>query len=304
MLVACSGGADSAALVLALADRRPAVAHVLHDLRPRAQAEADRDATRALAERFGLRFVEAEVCVAGLPGNLEALARRARYEALARLAREVGVGHVLTGHHADDQLETLLLRLCRGAGVNGLRGIAPRRMFEGIQIIRPMLGLRRAECEAFCARCGFAWRHDQTNDDLSFTRAAIRHRVLPVLTQIDPRALGNSERVAEHMRQAARHLRRQARAVIETAQASESCLRWNRAALSDVDDWVLGEALRLASARLGGARGADRRGSRPVLACIRSIRRPSGEVRMIEWGRLRVVITRDEVRMEGGGDVE
>ena len=301
-LVACSGGADSAALVLALADRRPTVAHVVHDLRPKVQAEEDRDATRALAERFCLRFLEAQVRVAERPGNAEALARRARYDALSDLARENGMGFVLTGHHADDQFETLLLRLCRGAGVGGLRGIAPRRRLGDIEIIRPMLGIRRAECEAFCARCGYEWRHDTTNDDQSLARAAIRKRVLPVLAEIDPRAIGNAGRVARHMRAAASHLHRQAEAIVESASMTEHSMRWNRAELCQLDDWVLGEALRLASLRLGGHDGADRRGSRPVADCIRGIRNSRGEERMIEWQSVHVTIRRDQVILEGSKD--
>lgn len=297
-LVACSGGADSAALLLALADRKPTVAHIVHDLRPGSEARGDRDATHGLARALGLTFVESRVSVKSSAGNAEALARRARYRALEALARAQGLRYVATGHHADDQLETLLLRLCRGAGVNGMRGIAPHRRIGQVELIRPMLGVRRAECEALCARCGYAWRLDATNEDLSLARAALRARVMPALAEIEPRAATNSGRVARHMRAAAAHLRSQALKIVESAHAGERSLRWERACLRDADEWVLGEALRVAAARLGSDHGNDRLGSKPVGACVRAIRDARGGERTLPCGRARIIVRREEILME------
>ncbi|MCL4220070.1 MAG: tRNA lysidine(34) synthetase TilS [Phycisphaerales bacterium] len=302
-LIACSGGADSAALVLALADRSPTVAHVVHDWRPREQALADRDATRALAEALDLSFVERQVVVRGEVGNLEAVARRERYWALCQMAVERGLRFVATAHHADDQLETLLLRLCRGAGVHGMRGIAPRRSMGAVEIIRPALGVRRRECEEFCARCGFAWRVDATNEDATLARAALRLRVLPALLEIEPRAAENAERVARQMRRAASHLHDEAAALLETAAQGEGVLTWERNRLRASHEWVLGQALRLAALRVSGQRGSDRRGARAVGACVRGIRDHAGGQRVFEWGGVRVIVERERVSMKGVGDV-
>ncbi|MBL8745089.1 MAG: tRNA lysidine(34) synthetase TilS, partial [Phycisphaerae bacterium] len=174
-LIACSGGADSTALLLALAlaSRELVVGHVLHDLRARADAEADRDFVRVLADRLGLPFVEAEVRVAACPGNAESNARRERYRSLARLASAHNCLFVATAHHADDQFETMLMALTRGCGPGGLRGIAPSRVLPEsetdrvVTLIRPMLHVTRAEARAACASAGIAWREDRTNTDTS-----------------------------------------------------------------------------------------------------------------------------------------
>lgn len=297
-LIACSGGADSAALVLALADRSPTVAHVVHDWRPAEEALADRDATRALAEGLGLRFFERHVTVRGQAANIEAIARRQRYQALGAMAEECGLRFVATGHHADDQLETLLLRLCRGAGVHGMRGIAPRRALGAVEVIRPMLGVRRSQCEALCARCGYVWRVDATNMDTARARAALRRRVLPPLLEIQPQAIENSERVARQMRRAAAHLHEQATALLESSEKGAGCLTWQRATLRASDEWVLGQMLRLAALRVSGVHGADRRGARPVGACVRAIRDQKGGRRELTWGGVRVVIEREMVMMK------
>jgi tRNA(Ile)-lysidine synthase len=132
-LIACSGGADSSGLAIALASAvsKPrmqfVVAHVVHDMRAEDEALADRDATKGLAARLGLEFVESRVRLRGLSGNAEAVARRLRYAALKQLAEDHGCGFIATAHQADDQLETMLMKLIRGAGPRGLAGVAPSR---------------------------------------------------------------------------------------------------------------------------------------------------------------------------------
>ncbi|VAX42586.1 tRNA(Ile)-lysidine synthetase, partial [hydrothermal vent metagenome] len=151
-LVACSGGADSVALVLMLAagggvGSEIVVGHVLHDLRSADETAADRDLVAGLAARLGLRFVEAPVTVRDQPGNAEGNAREARYHQLERLAWETGCPFVATAHHANDQVETMLMAMLRGAGVGGMAGMEPRRGLgeRGIALVRPMLEIGGAE---------------------------------------------------------------------------------------------------------------------------------------------------------------
>ena len=167
---AVSGGADSLALlVLAVAAGCEVTAHhVDHGLRAGSAAEAER--VRAAAERVGAGFRAHRVEVEPGP-NLEARARAARYGVLPE--------GVLTGHTADDQAETVLLNLLRGAGIDGLAGMAPDR--------RPLLQLRRAETVALCAELELDPVHDPSNDNPEHRRNRVRHELLPLLNDIAQR---------------------------------------------------------------------------------------------------------------------
>lgn len=297
-LIACSGGADSAALVLALADRGVEIAHILHDLRPAPEAEADRDAVQALAQSLGIPFAQASVEVRDRPGNAEANASRARYDALRRLAEKRGIAFVATAHHADDQLETLLLRLARGSGAHGLRGIAPSRRLGQVRVIRPMLEATRAESRALCAECGFDWREDRTNTDLSRARAAIRHTVVPALLAVEPRALGGASRTARQMRLASVLIDAEAQRLLAAADSAPDHFQWPRDLLAKEPATTIGAALRQAATRLLGNRFADARHSDAVLEVVRAIRDASPHARRFAWRGLTITLDRRTVRIE------
>ena len=170
VVCAVSGGADSLALlVLAVSAGCTATAiHVDHDLRPGSASEAD--VVRAAAERFGAAFESRAVSVPSGP-NIEARARAARRSVLPRSA--------LTGHTADDQAETVLLNLLRGAGLDGLRGMRDTN--------KPLLRLRRVETHALCASLGLEVVDDPSNRDLSLRRNAVRHELKPLLDELSQR---------------------------------------------------------------------------------------------------------------------
>jgi len=177
ILVAVSGGADSLALLLAAADVAPGrtgVASLDHGLRPEAREEVTRVGELAL-ER-GLAFHGAELGIHPGPGA-EARARAARYAALERIARADGYSAIATAHTADDQAETLLMRLGRGAALRGAAGIQPGRGM----LIRPLLEVRRADTLALVRAAGLTPVQDPSNADRSLLRARIRHQVLPAL---------------------------------------------------------------------------------------------------------------------------
>jgi tRNA(Ile)-lysidine synthase len=171
-VVACavSGGADSLALLVlsVAAGCKVTAVHVDHGLRPGSEREAA--VVAAAAARFGATFVAERVEVPAGP-NLEARARAARYGVLPPGAR--------TGHTADDQAETVLLNLIRGAGLDGLGGFDPER--------RPIRRLRRHETVALCAAAGLDPVHDPSNADPAFRRNRIRHELLPLLDVIAER---------------------------------------------------------------------------------------------------------------------
>jgi tRNA(Ile)-lysidine synthase len=173
--LAVSGGPDSMALLL-LADAalpgRIAVASVNHGLRPEAAGEV------ALVEqacaRRAIPFTPVTVSLA--PGNLQSQARAARYAALADWAQAEALGALVTAHHADDQAETLLLRLNRGSGLSGLAGVRAASLMDDSELLllRPLLGWRKAELEALVAEAGITAARDPSNDNPGFDRVRMR----------------------------------------------------------------------------------------------------------------------------------
>lgn len=311
-LVALSGGADSTALALALATATPdlVLAHVVHDLRPEAEAHRDRDAARALAAPLGLPFAERAVHVRPAPGarpvNLEAAARRARYAALADMARAAGCRYVATAHHADDQLETVIMSLLRGAGPAGLRGMPAKRLLArqsgdrpAVWLIRPMLApgseITRDVCRRLCRVAGVAWAEDATNADTTRLRAAVRASVVPALKAIAPRAARRALAAAEHAVACERLVRRDAGVLIAGGTNLPGQVTCARSALREAPPIVLGEALRLARRFvLGDAAdvpGAARLGKRTLDAAARAIRDASSDPRSFPLAGAIVEIT-------------
>ena len=188
--IACSGGPDSLALLLAAraSGADPVALHVDHGLRPESAAEAAW--LQALCARWGIACHVRRVQVPR-SGNLEAQARRARYAALAAMAKEAGLARIWLAHHADDQAETVCLRMSMGAGPRGAAGMRARRAFLGVIWERPFLGVRRAEILAALKRTGICALHDPMNEDVRFRRNAIRLRLFPAIAArgCDPVAL-------------------------------------------------------------------------------------------------------------------
>lgn len=179
VVVACSGGADSTAL-LALAveaGTAPIAVHVDHGLR--ADSAADAVLVEAAARRIGAVGACTRRVAIGAGPNLEARARDARYRELEVARTEVGAQAVLLAHTMDDQAETVLLALLRGSASAGLGGMPERRD----RLVRPLLGLRRAETHALCRTLGVAVVDDPMNRDERHHRNWVRHRLLPALSQ-------------------------------------------------------------------------------------------------------------------------
>ena len=219
VLAAVSGGADSVALALVLARLAGSgalectlagLAHLHHGLRG-ADADADQAFVEALAARLGVPCVTGREDVAARAGeageSIEAAARRARYAFLDGAAASLGATRIATGHTADDQAETLLLRLLRGAGLQGLSAIRPQ---NGI-VIRPLLECGRADVETFLQAEGESWRDDASNADRGIPRNRVRHELMPVLRAIaGPSVAGVLARTAALIRDDADELERQA----------------------------------------------------------------------------------------------
>jgi tRNA(Ile)-lysidine synthase len=192
VLVAVSGGPDSVALLHFLAQRdfaaRPAgvaVGHVNHGLRG---AESDEDAAfvKRLAETWGVPYFEARLPKGSLRKKRDAVApeadaRHLRYEALRDLAAQAKADAIAVAHTADDQAETVLFRLARGAGLRGLGGIRSRSKVQGSRLIRPLLDVTREQVLDYLTRHGVSHREDASNASLQATRNYLRHEVIPRL---------------------------------------------------------------------------------------------------------------------------
>ncbi|WP_433314865.1 tRNA lysidine(34) synthetase TilS [Micromonospora chersina] len=202
VLVACSGGADSLALAAATAfvaprlGRSAGLVTVDHGLQPGSAERAERVAR--WAAESGLDPVEVvPVTVAGRPGGPEAAAREARYAALVAAARRHDAAGVLLGHTRDDQAETVLLALARGAGPRGLSGMPARRELDGVPLLRPLLDVPRDDTREACAALGLTPWADPHNVDPAYARSRVRADLLPALVEaLGPGVVGNLARTA------------------------------------------------------------------------------------------------------------
>jgi tRNA(Ile)-lysidine synthase len=215
--IAVSGGADSVALLVLLLELRAelgivlSVAHVNHKLRGD-ESDADEQFVAELARKNELDLHSGDAPVDGRAGlGIEAAARELRYDFFRRLAREGHVTKIATAHTLDDQAETILLRIFRGTGIRGLAGIHPRIVFKQQgsalgEVVRPLLGFRRAALPDFLRERGQVWREDSSNLDTVFLRNRARHRLLPIIAE------EFGEAAIEHMGELA-----------EIARAEEEC---------------------------------------------------------------------------------
>jgi tRNA(Ile)-lysidine synthase len=205
-VVGVSGGPDSLALLHLLwqivGAERLVVGHLNHGLRPTAAAEAEFVTKTAAAWHIPFyqqtRDVAALAREAGL--SLEAAGRQARYTLLAEIAQTVEAKLVAVGHHADDQVETILLHLLRGTGLAGLRGmelVRPLPHAPDYLLLRPLLYSSRADIEAYCQAHQLQPRYDESNIDTGFRRNWLRHELLPQLLDYNPRLKRHLQQMAE-----------------------------------------------------------------------------------------------------------
>ena len=225
VLAACSGGPDSLALVQVLQclageqGFRLAVAHVDHCFRGEASAADE----RFVAEFCRQRQLPYQAVAIDVPGYLQEhggssqdVARRLRYQWLRETAAALGASYIALGHHADDQAETFLLHLLRGAGTEGLAAMAEQ---EGL-LVRPFLQVRRQEIERYCSEQGLKPRLDASNLKDKYLRNRIRHHLLPDLKDYNPEIVPALTRAADIIREEHDFVRQ------EALKAQERCVFW------------------------------------------------------------------------------
>lgn len=205
VVLGVSGGPDSLVLLHVFVQARemlgvrPVAVHVNHQMRD-AEADADADFVASIAAAWAVPCHVARVNVPALAAarrlSLEEAARQARYTVLGQQAAVLGAGVIAVGHTADDQAETVLMHLLRGAGLAGLRGMLPLTTLgeyhllepvdASLKLLRPLLNVPRAEIEAYCAAHDLAPRFDRSNLDLTYFRNRLRHEIIPLLEGVNP----------------------------------------------------------------------------------------------------------------------
>ena len=305
ILAAVSGGGDSVALLLLLADyaaQHPGafsivVAHVNHKLRGEA-ADADQRFVERLSERLQLPCLvlspEGDEQTRRVKRGEEG-ARMVRHALLRAAARAQGCRRIALGHTADDQAETVLMRLVRGSGRRGLSGMAPcgpGRLF------RPMLGIRRREAREFLAARGEPCREDETNLDPRLLRNRIRSILLPLLAQLNPSIVDTLSRNATLMAEEDAWLDGQAAGwVTARATIGPDGARVSAAALEELPRVLARRAVRLLIARVGGdPRGA---GGAAIESVLRAAGKGAADTSLSLPGGMRV--TRDGLNLYVGG---
>lgn len=205
MLIALSGGADSVALLLMMQERgeAEAAAHCNFHLRGE-ESNRDEQFVRELCRVHNIplfvRHFDTAAEAARTGESIEMAARRLRYDWFAELCREHRFRSVAVAHHMDDNAETVLLNLVRGTGLRGLCGMAAER--EGV--VRPLLKLSRSEILKYLAERKQTYVTDSTNTDTAYRRNNIRHRILPLLAEMNPQVVAGINRTAAHLEEAER----------------------------------------------------------------------------------------------------
>lgn len=217
IIAAVSGGPDSTALLYILKELSAAwdlklhVAHMEHGFRGE-ESLRDAEWVRELAARLELpctiRHADIPAVAVQRGGNAQEIAREVRYQFLLETARSLDARSIALGHHADDQAETVLMNLLRGASLSGLAGMAPVTVREGVKLFRPLLRIYKDEIEAYLHERGLAYRTDSSNMDRSYTRNRLRLDLMPLLKTFNPEFVQAINRTADLIRDEDRLLSR------------------------------------------------------------------------------------------------
>lgn len=291
ILIGVSGGADSTALLHILANlaRKPHweldlhVIHVNHHLRT--QADSDQAFVESLCASLKIPCHTRDIHPADQPGNLESNARDLRYKAILNLASEIDTDHIATAHHADDQLETLLMRLIRGTSIQGLCGIRWKRTCEKSQlpIIRPLLRTQKTDLTQYLNGLDHGWVEDATNQDTTRLRARLRHHILPELREIRPDVAEKFTDAAETAAAAHHYLTHQVAELLKTGifqQESQQSVA-SRQKLAEIHFYIRYELLRQQLITRGCS--ADSLGLRNMNPLIYAISDDQGQSRTFQF---------------------
>jgi len=290
LVAGVSGGADSYALLAGLAalGRRKHLQYEVHAVyvhhHLRLEADEEARAVRERCERLGISCEVADIHPAEHSGNLHANARRLRYEAMARAASGLKADAMVTAHHGDDLLETILMRLARGAGGAGLRALAPMRWrsrMKGVPLIRPLLNQTHEDCIELLRSIAWTWFEDAGNRDERRSRNALRGRLAEALRPEErSRTARRIHQTMEAAEEGDRTLRSKARRALTRARQGEEGT-YCRSAIAKERVQVACEMLRQGLRNAGAEKGMRHA---TALAAVRAIRAANEGRRTIRMG--------------------
>ena len=226
IIVGVSGGPDSMALLHFLHKRSEAydfqliAVSVDHQLRG-LDAQADVAYVQRICEKWQIVFESVQVDVKAYKQahrvGTQVAARALRYEAFANIMRQYNANCLALGHHGDDQIETMVMGMMQKTNLQGLKGIPYRRPFANGEIVRPFLAVTKAEIEAYCKANGIRYRVDASNEDRSYTRNDLRHRVVPVLKEKNNQLHQTVQQLSETIQEDEQYLSQQAKKLVHDA---------------------------------------------------------------------------------------
>ncbi len=312
LLVGCSGGADSVALLRLLHAINQSdywhwkliVGHVNHQLRG-IESLRDESFVRNLAKSLGLPFRAKKLDLVRPAARRivsENTARDGRYKALLAIAAAGRCDALLLAHHADDQAETILMRLLRGAGVTGLAGMNEKERRGDIELVRPLLPWPGLELKKWLIEINQPWREDLSNQDTHYLRNRIRHELLPVLETYQPRIRELLQRNARHDRAAADFLKLHARELLRAGRYRRGrySVSVSADAIAQAHPAPAALALRLAIVDAGG--DEDGINTTTLLEVLDKLQSgsPRGEIQFAAAIRLKVISGRMNIFRAGG----
>lgn len=306
--VAVSGGVDSAALLfcLFLAKAKIQPVFVFHGIRSESEEQKSYEAAQAACRKVctpDLKSWKPLPLFQPVALKTENAARTFRYECLAASAGQDGV--IATAHHADDQLETILMRLCRGSGITGLAAIPPFSKLPvpshiDCQVIRPMLGITKNDCIEICYTNNIPWHEDITNCDTTITRNRLRTDVIPVLKELYPQCSRHASEAASKLRNVSQVIDSRVSLLKNEESYLESGIEINTSCLKKENDLVLAAYFRDVAKRLNNNTRIDKINNIIIEKLILSIREKKKNA--FDWPGLKVNTSSSSVSFVVAGE--
>lgn len=291
--VALSGGVDSVAMLFCLSLTKATLkpVFVYHHMRSRREEDLSFNAAKQAAEKCGLSIISCNEN--GMIAESEESARNIRYQCLATLSEG---GTIATAHHADDQLETMLMRLCRGSGIQGLSAIPassrlPIKSEHNCRVIRPMLRLCKDDCLDIVVANNLPFYEDHTNTDLKITRNRIRHEVIPTLKSLYPNAAVHASEAAFKLRDIAQVVNARIDIIRSMEVPTNDGMHIETSKLREETDSAIGAYFRDAAKRLNNGKKLDRVNSLMINQIINTIRTRGNK--FFDWPGFKIEMDKD-----------